>query len=131
MESNLSLEVPKFQLSADLEAHGAQWPVTANLEVALRHLRHKSVERILWIDAICIDQSNIEERNQQVPLMKAIYSNTEAVRAWLGDPTAGSDDAMAILKELGRGTSLQDIILEDRLIDDGHLQSIMELLRRP
>jgi hypothetical protein len=36
------------------EVHSAQWPVAANLKVALRYLSHKYVERILWIDAICI-----------------------------------------------------------------------------
>ena len=128
---SLSLEVPNLPFSADTEVHSAQWPVAANLEVALRYLRHKYVERILWIDAICIDQSNIEERNRQVPLMKAIYSNAEAVRVWLGDPTTGSDDAMAILKELGQKTPLEDVRLQDRLIDDRHLQSVIELMKRP
>jgi len=51
-----------------------------NLEAAMRYLRHEFIVRILWIDAICIDQLNVEERNYQVPLMKTIYSNATAVQ---------------------------------------------------
>jgi hypothetical protein len=40
--------------------------------------------RHLWIDAICIDQSNLKERNQQVSQMRDIYTNAEAVIVWLG-----------------------------------------------
>jgi hypothetical protein len=37
-------------------------PVTANLESALRHLRETDFARIMWVDALCIDQKNIVER---------------------------------------------------------------------
>jgi hypothetical protein len=46
------------------------------------------------------------------------------------DPTTRSDDAMAILKEL-RQKTLQDVRLQDRLIDDRHLQSVIEVMKRP
>lgn len=39
---------------------------------------------LIWVDAICIDQANVEERNQQVSLMGRIYSTAYAVSAWLG-----------------------------------------------
>lgn len=73
-------ETPGLWLPAENKVYSTQWLVTTNLEATLRYLRHDFVERIFWIDAICIDQSNIEERNHQVPLMKAIYSNAVAVR---------------------------------------------------
>jgi hypothetical protein len=38
----------------------------------------------LWIDALCIDQSNIQERKYQVALMGRFYSEAEMVIAWLG-----------------------------------------------
>lgn len=108
-----------------------QWPVTTNLEAALRYLRHESTERVLWIDAICIDQSNIEERNHQVPLMKAIYSKATAVQVWLGSPTTGSHDAITILKQMGQGLPVPDIRLRGRLIADDDLRSVTELMVRP
>ncbi|KXJ88510.1 heterokaryon incompatibility protein-domain-containing protein [Microdochium bolleyi] len=47
--------------------------VTQNLEQALRHLRSTSLDRVFFIDALCIDQSNIPERGEQVALMGEIY----------------------------------------------------------
>ena len=49
--------------------------VTANCENTLRQLRDKCLERIMWIDSVCIDQSDIYERNHQVGLMEKIYQN--------------------------------------------------------
>ena len=112
------------------DIYTSDWPVTTNLEAAMRYLRYEFVQRVLWIDAVCIDQSNIEEQNRQVLLMKAIYSNAEAVHVWLGSPTTGSDDAMALLREVGQGVALQDIRLQDRPIDDNDLRSTTELMTR-
>lgn len=64
--------------------------VTVNLAQALKDIRHSKSPRKLWIDAICIDQSNPAERGHQVNLMRAIYSKTKVVRTWLDediDPT--------------------------------------------
>jgi len=77
-----ALEALGLSPSAKNKLDDTQWPVTVNLEAALRYLRHKFMVRILWIDAICIDQLNVEERNHQVPLMKTIYRNATAVRVW-------------------------------------------------
>ncbi|TGJ84456.1 hypothetical protein E0Z10_g4336 [Xylaria hypoxylon] len=63
--------------------------ITENLECALRHLRHATVDRIVWVDAICINQTDIAERNHQVTLMKKIYSRCTRDLAWLG-PNPGS-----------------------------------------
>lgn len=41
--------------------------------------------RSLWVDAICIDQASIHERNHQVSLMEKIYSQAKNVIVWLGD----------------------------------------------
>ncbi|KAJ3463631.1 hypothetical protein MRS44_008417 [Fusarium solani] len=58
--------------------------ITENLSEALQHLRYKNEDRILWIDAICIDQSNIRERGHQVGCMGRIYSRANRVLIWLG-----------------------------------------------
>ncbi|KAF2489317.1 HET-domain-containing protein [Lophium mytilinum] len=69
--------------------------VTSNLEAALRHLRLKSFSRTIWIDALCIDQQNIQERNHQVQEMKRIYGSARKVLAWTGAAQAGSDNVMS------------------------------------
>ncbi|KAF4494658.1 heterokaryon incompatibility [Fusarium agapanthi] len=58
--------------------------VTQNLKDALTYLRHDSKSRCLWIDAICINQSDVDERNSQVRLMGCIYSSASHVISWLG-----------------------------------------------
>ncbi|KAL8364833.1 hypothetical protein RB595_003893 [Gaeumannomyces hyphopodioides] len=63
--------------------------VTANLCAALRHLRHPLVERILWVDAICINQADKDEKGQQVQFMAEIYARATRVLVWLMDPPKG------------------------------------------
>ena len=67
--------------------------ITANLAAALRQLRTPDKSRALWIDQICINQDDIDERNKQVSLMHKIYSKAENVVIWLGEE--GPDDEMA------------------------------------
>jgi hypothetical protein len=53
--------------------------VTANLHDALQGLRHEQIPRFMWIDAICINQLDIEERSSQVSRMGEIYSHADQV----------------------------------------------------
>ncbi|OSS44309.1 hypothetical protein B5807_11033 [Epicoccum nigrum] len=50
-----------------IEINGRSLNVTKSLLEALQHLRQKNEDRILWIDAICIDQNDHKERGHQVP----------------------------------------------------------------
>jgi hypothetical protein len=60
--------------------------VTGNLIEALSRLRHASETRILWVDALCINQDDKDaEKATQVPLMARIYSCASQVLIWLGD----------------------------------------------
>ncbi|KAK8057882.1 hypothetical protein PG996_011819, partial [Apiospora saccharicola] len=62
--------------------------VTENLHMALSRLRNHSLPRIIWVDAICIDQSNLTERNSQVQFMAEIYESASRVIVWLEETTA-------------------------------------------
>lgn len=68
-----------------ITVNGKRMNVTENLWNALFHIRDPHRERVLWVDAICIDQSNNEEKSTQVPLMSFIYSRANEVVIWLGD----------------------------------------------
>ncbi|KAF5676678.1 WW [Fusarium circinatum] len=61
-----------------------------NAAAALRRLRRKREKRVLWIDAICINQADVDEKNTQVPLMQKIYGQAKNVLVWLGEPIEGS-----------------------------------------
>ncbi|KAH7095503.1 heterokaryon incompatibility protein-domain-containing protein [Paraphoma chrysanthemicola] len=74
--------------------NGKHMAVTENLFRALRHLREPEQDRILWIDALCINQKNVEERGHQVRQMPVIYRNALRVIIWLGLATTAEDQAM-------------------------------------
>lgn len=66
---------------------GQEINTTVNLHSALRHLRYTDKVRVLWADAICINQCDLEERSQQVLLMAEIYRKADEVLIWLGEET--------------------------------------------
>ncbi|KAF2434343.1 heterokaryon incompatibility protein, partial [Tothia fuscella] len=74
--------------------------VRRNLYSALVQLRHPSFPVRLWVDAICINQDSIVERNSQVPLMGDIYSSAAKVIFWLGEGNNTTDLALQALKRL-------------------------------
>ncbi|KAH6669318.1 heterokaryon incompatibility protein-domain-containing protein [Halenospora varia] len=75
--------------------------VTKNLFALLRQLRLPTQERVLWIDALCIDQGNKEEQNHQLRLMGAIYSRACHVLMWLGEEADDSSLGMDLLASIG------------------------------
>ncbi|KAI3325421.1 heterokaryon incompatibility protein-domain-containing protein [Xylariaceae sp. AK1471] len=60
--------------------------ITVNLEHALRTLRLTDKPVIMWIDALCINQEDIAERNKQVERMRDIYESADEVIVFLGNP---------------------------------------------
>ncbi|KAH7407080.1 heterokaryon incompatibility protein-domain-containing protein [Phaeosphaeria sp. MPI-PUGE-AT-0046c] len=68
-----------------IELDGTPFTVRENLWDFLHQARKSSVTGYLWIDAICIDQTTVGERNHQVGMMREIYSQAECVIVWLGE----------------------------------------------
>jgi hypothetical protein len=66
----------------------------------LWNLRRPDSERILWVDALCINQSDPLEKAKQIPLMSRIYEQANSVIIWLGEPTKYSSEAMRNLRKL-------------------------------
>ena len=75
--------------------------VTRNLVEALQNLRYEDKPRVLWIDAICVDQNNVPERGHQVVRMATIYPQASRVVVWLGPERDDSALAMQVLDALG------------------------------
>ncbi|KAK7557144.1 heterokaryon incompatibility protein-domain-containing protein [Phyllosticta citricarpa] len=69
----------------EIECDGGSLPITASLNAALRHFRQKDHSVVMWIDQICINQNDGEEKKQQIPLMSKIYSRAMNTAVWLGE----------------------------------------------
>jgi hypothetical protein len=68
---------------------GTRFHITQSLYQALRYLRPQETKRVLWIDALAINQSNENEKNVQVQNMHMIYRSARQTIVWLG---AGHDE---------------------------------------
>jgi hypothetical protein len=94
-----------------IKLNGALFLVTPNLLAALQQLRlnqSKSGKSKLWIDAICINQSDNREKNHQVMRMKDIYANAVEVIIWIGKPDNLSGIAFDTLDRFSTHDGTQD-----------------------
>ncbi|KAK6194031.1 hypothetical protein LQW54_011833 [Pestalotiopsis sp. IQ-011] len=81
--------------------------ITRNLDVALRRFAAESCkDRVFWIDAVCIDQGDLEERSQQVRLMTQIYTNASRVVAWIGPGSQTSNRVARNIVDLSKNIDL-------------------------
>ncbi|KAI0020241.1 HET-domain-containing protein [Xylariomycetidae sp. FL0641] len=64
---------------------GREYPVTTNLHTGLRYLRHPNTARRLWVDSLCINQTDLAERCREIEKMRDIYQLASDVLVWLGD----------------------------------------------
>ena len=84
----------------------AEIAITASLAAALAQLRDVKESTTLWIDQVCINQEDIEERSSQVPLMAEIYTNAKQVIVWLGEADTNTESAFGCIPNLVRAFSL-------------------------
>ncbi|CAG8972515.1 hypothetical protein HYALB_00001207, partial [Hymenoscyphus albidus] len=83
----------------DIYLNNQVFPATANLKAALLRLRNSEFAT-WWIDAICIDQKNLEEKREQLPLIGSIYRKAIATVAWLGEESRVSHLAFSLIERL-------------------------------
>jgi hypothetical protein len=81
-------------------------PVGPNLASALRHLRYPDRIRILWVDALCINQLDVEERQNVVARMGHVYKQASRVIVWLGCESNNSSQALEALELMGQQIEL-------------------------
>jgi len=89
---------------------GQVLPVTMSAHTALRCLRHADKPRLVWVDAICIDQTNIPERNSQVTMMARIYKSASRVVVNLGKATHEVETGIKYLQEIARRNPATDVM---------------------
>ena len=96
----LSYTWGSLELVETIKVNNKTLRVTDNLRNALCHLRSHDQDRVLWIDAICIDQTNAQERSSQVMKMGEIFRHAHKVVIWLGKATVEIDFLMRWLREV-------------------------------
>ena len=76
---------------AAVKVRGQAIPVSPNLHDALRRLRWHTHQAshykrlVIWADALCINQADMQEKQHQIPLMRKIYSQCQYTALWLGE----------------------------------------------
>ena len=92
--------------------------ITMNVEAAVRHLRDPKVDKYIWIDSVCINQSDDTEKGNQVQQMHAIYHRATKVVIWLGLPDADSEPIFTAVDWLDKFLATGSLTAEvaDRLL---------------
>ena len=93
---------------------GIEFAVKKNLRDALGHLRKRARETLFWIDALCINQLDTEERNNQLRMMGQIYFRATTVVIWLGKKYLKYKEQLSELKSRQSSADLNsdlDIVL--------------------
>jgi len=119
-----------------IKLNGCLFPVGINLYLALRRLRSlaKDVPAVYWVDAICINQKDDEERGHQVSMMRNIFEGANEVSVWLGEAAEGSALAMGLIRLWSTETLAEDwkrhFLKEPGLSDKRSWEATIKLLRR-
>ncbi|KAI0968672.1 heterokaryon incompatibility protein-domain-containing protein [Xylaria arbuscula] len=89
---------PTVTVPIKLSGHDIE--VTSNLHSALMDLRYTDKPRNLWVDAVCINQADLQEKSQQIMLMGSIYSHARRVLIYLGPMTTDVSQAIQNIRIL-------------------------------
>ena len=101
--------------------------IRPNLHRALQRIRLQSQCVRLWVDQICINQVDGEERNLQVQQMGDIFRKAQNVWIWLGEQHSSSNEAMDLIPHIIR----TDFHSEKSWVHQHNFQAFNSLLGRP
>lgn len=119
--------------SIPILVNGTATMVTENLYMALLHLRKGKVPRV-WVDALCINQINMNERSIQVSQMAEVYQGASKVFVWLGESNEMTRRAFEELYKMTQHIGWDNIIPAEYFDTDGvhpEWTAMCELLYRP
>jgi len=102
--------------------------ITPTLASTLRSFRSRTTSRRLWVDAVCINQGDIDEKSHQVAAMGLIYQRARATLIYLGDKAPGQERYMFFLLKLAQlveapGLALVDTPRNNQLIKEAMMEA--------
>lgn len=103
--------------------------IAPNLANALRALRYTEKSRLLWIDALCINQTDMVEKNTQATRVSEIYRGAKNICIWLGPESKSSYLAFDLIKQSTDLRKFEKRIQNPSLVP--YWDSFTELMRRP
>jgi hypothetical protein len=125
--TTLSYVWGKERCPCPVQVNGKHLTIGRNLDCALRHIRDNTTDLLagttmLWVDALCIDQTDLHERSHQVRLMGQIYASANDMVIWLGPERQDTTFILAKIREgeLPEGTEVLPV-----------LKALKRLCRRP
>ncbi|KIW03599.1 uncharacterized protein PV09_05352 [Verruconis gallopava] len=119
--------------SSLIHVNGSPFLVRRNLYdllVSYKQSQTSPIDRV-WIDALCIDQSNVKEKSHQVSMMRDIYEKASEVIVWLGPGTSSQKKAMVSLRQAVDGHWSQSAALSFGTDLFMAWWTVMELFERP
>ncbi|KAK4159406.1 heterokaryon incompatibility protein-domain-containing protein [Cladorrhinum sp. PSN259] len=122
-ESRMAILDPALQVRTSANSYAAL-QITPSLHGALRALRSSTETRVLWADAVCINQSDNGEKAHQVRAMGEIYANSSSVQIWLGEDYEDGERALRYLSNYM--TRSRDISQHQGILD-----AIRHIFQRP
>ncbi len=102
-----------------IECEGKRLDITRSLHSALLRFRDPDTPRILWADAICVNQNDTDERGSQVQIMRNIYKNCQRVLIWLGEEEASDSRWFSFIPQM--------LAVEQRVAEAAPFRSGFEL----
>ncbi|MCJ1288353.1 hypothetical protein MMC26_007708 [Xylographa opegraphella] len=103
-------------INGHIKCAGKVLPITPNLTAALYRLRSTSADRLLWVDQLCINQDDLQERSKQVSMMRSIYKTAERVLVWLGpDHEKQAEHAKSLVMAI---VQLVSVAGEDEMVEE-------------
>jgi hypothetical protein len=76
--------------------NGTSISIRANLYLSLVRLRDRTLEKVLWIDALSISQADLDEKARQVAMIGRIFKQAQRVRVWVGEHADGSESLFRV-----------------------------------
>ncbi|KAK4186420.1 heterokaryon incompatibility protein-domain-containing protein [Podospora australis] len=104
--------------------------MTENCFQALCHVQQQFGAVTIWVDSICINQDDNDEKARQIPLMEEIYSCAESVYVWLGEGNERSDRAMKYLREMARWVDRPPLALFAAVSSERRAQEAVKFRKR-
>lgn len=128
----LSYAWESINREAAILLNGCRFSVTKNLLKALQSMRKPRTAVLIWIDQICINQEDLQERARQVSIMKHIFNQAHKIYVWLGEGDSQTEKLCAYAKRLRRGSENSPKTALEKILKRRELEkAIKDILQRP